>query len=57
MENMHTDVRIQKGEECTVDFFPVFKCFFFFFSFFNIQLGVLFLHMVQLINSFFACVK
>ena len=54
---MHTDVRMQKGEECTVDFFPVLKCFFFFFSFFNIQLGVLFLYMVQLINSFFACVK
>ena len=35
---MHTDVRMQKGEGCTVHFFPVLKLFFFFFSFFNLQL-------------------
>ena len=40
---MHTDVRMQKGEGCTVHFFPVLKFFFFFFLFFNLQLGVLFL--------------
>ena len=46
---MHTDVRMQKGEGRTVHFFPVLKYFFFFFSFFKLQLRVLFYSEVQLI--------